>query len=42
VKTIGDDVMATFETPDRAMAAVIRMREATSDLGSQRQVITVL
>src|SRR5260370_10240030 len=33
VKTIGDAVMATFETPDRAIAAAIRMREAMSDLG---------
>ena len=37
VKTIGDAVMATFETPDRAIAAAIRMREAMSDLGAQRQ-----
>ena len=37
VKTIGDAVMATFETPDRAVAAAIRMREAMSDLGAQRQ-----
>ena len=37
VKTIGDAVMATFETPDRAIAAAIRMRKATSDLGAQRQ-----
>jgi class 3 adenylate cyclase len=37
VKTIGDAVMATFETPDRAVAAAIRMRKATSDLGAQRQ-----
>src|SRR5580704_15976518 len=36
VKTIGDAVMATFETPDRAIAAAIRMREAMSDLGAQR------
>jgi class 3 adenylate cyclase len=36
VKTIGDAVMATFETPDRAIAAAIRMREAMSDLGSER------
>src|ERR1700736_2838407 len=34
VKTIGDAVMATFETPDRAIAAAIRMREAMSDLGA--------
>jgi len=37
VKTIGDAVMATFETPDRAIAAAIRMREAMSDLGTERQ-----
>jgi class 3 adenylate cyclase len=37
VKTIGDAVMATFETPDRAIAAAIRMREAMSDLGAGRQ-----
>src|SRR5437899_2523581 len=27
VKTIGDAVMATFSTPDRALAAALRMRE---------------
>src|SRR5271169_365073 len=37
VKTIGDAVMATFETPDRAIAAAIRMRDAMSDLGAERQ-----
>ena len=37
VKTIGDAVMATFETPDRAVAAAIRMRDAMSDLGAERQ-----
>src|SRR6266403_1857528 len=37
VKTIGDAVMATFETPDHAIAAAIRMREAMSDLGAERQ-----
>ena len=37
VKTIGDAVMATFETPERAIAAAIRMREAMSDLGAERQ-----
>ena len=37
VKTIGDAVMATFETPDRAVAAALRMREAMSDLGARRQ-----
>ena len=28
VKTIGDAVMATFSTPDRALAAALRMRES--------------
>src|SRR6266851_355537 len=37
VKTIGDAVMATFATPDRAVAAAIRMREAMTDLGEERQ-----
>ena len=37
VKTIGDAVMATFETPDRAVAAAIRMRAAMSELGARRQ-----
>jgi class 3 adenylate cyclase len=37
VKTIGDAIMATFETPDRAIAAAIRMREAMGDLGAERQ-----
>jgi class 3 adenylate cyclase len=32
VKTIGDAVMATFATPDRAIAAALRMREAMQDL----------
>lgn len=32
VKTIGDAVMATFATPDRAVAAALRMREAMCDL----------
>ena len=32
VKTIGDAVMATFPTPDRAVAAAIRMRRAMRDL----------
>ena len=34
VKTIGDAVMATFSTPDRAVAAALRMREAMHDLGN--------
>src|SRR4029077_1256319 len=32
VKTIGDAVMATFPTPDRGVAAALRMREAMRDL----------
>src|SRR5256884_1312120 len=32
VKTIGDAVMATFPTPDPAIAAALRMREAMKDL----------
>ncbi len=34
VKTIGDAVMATFSTPDRAIAAALRMREAMHHLGN--------
>jgi class 3 adenylate cyclase len=34
VKTIGDAVMATFPTPDRAVAAALRMREAMRDLNA--------
>lgn len=34
VKTIGDAVMATFPTPDRAVAAALRMRVAMGELGS--------
>jgi class 3 adenylate cyclase len=36
VKTIGDAVMATFATPDRAVAAAIRVREAMVGLGEER------
>ena len=36
VKTIGDAVMATFPSPDRAVAAAIRMREAMSELNQTR------
>jgi class 3 adenylate cyclase len=36
VKTIGDAVMATFPTPDRAMAAALRMREAMRQLNAER------
>jgi class 3 adenylate cyclase len=32
VKTIGDAVMATFPTPDRAIAAALHMREAMRDI----------
>src|SRR5688572_2815300 len=37
VKTIGDAVMATFPTPDRAVAAAIRMRGAMRELNEERQ-----
>ena len=37
VKTIGDAVMATFPTPDRAIAASLRMREAMRRLNEQRK-----
>ncbi|MBF9232341.1 adenylate/guanylate cyclase domain-containing protein [Microvirga alba] len=36
VKTIGDAVMATFPTPDHALSAALRMREAMRDLNAQR------
>ena len=36
VKTIGDAVMATFLTPDRAVAAALRMREAMQELNAER------
>jgi class 3 adenylate cyclase len=36
VKTIGDAVMATFPTPDRALAAAFRMREAMRRLNDER------
>ncbi len=32
VKTIGDAVMATFPTPDRALAAAFRMRSSVKDI----------
>jgi class 3 adenylate cyclase len=35
VKTNGDAVMATFPTPDRAMAAALRMREAMRSLNAE-------
>lgn len=36
VKTSGDAVMATFPTPDRALAAALRMRKAMRDLRDVR------
>ena len=36
VKTIGDAVMATFPTPDRAISAALRMREAMRELNDGR------
>ena len=36
VKTIGDAVMATFVTPDRAIAAALRMREGMERLNDER------
>jgi class 3 adenylate cyclase len=36
VKTIGDAVMATFETPDRALAAALRMREEMTRINAER------
>ena len=37
VKTIGDAVMATFPTPDRGLAAALRMRDAMQRLNEVRQ-----
>jgi class 3 adenylate cyclase len=37
VKTIGDAVMATFTTPDRGLAAALRIREAMRKLNEQHQ-----
>ncbi len=36
VKTIGDAVMATFPTPDRALAAALKMRKAMNRLNEER------
>jgi class 3 adenylate cyclase len=36
VKTIGDAVMATFPTPDRGLAAALKMREAMRKLNQDR------
>jgi len=38
VKTIGDAVMATFATPDRALAAALRMRDSVRDLKTDLQI----
>lgn len=35
VKTIGDAVMATFPTPERALAAALRMRDAMRELNAR-------
>jgi class 3 adenylate cyclase len=37
VKTIGDAVMATFPTPEKAVGAALRMREAMDGLNAERQ-----
>ena len=36
VKTIGDAVMATFPSPDRALRAAMRMREAMREINAER------
>src|SRR5579859_882863 len=38
VKTIGDAVMATFPTPNRAVSAALRMRDAMRGLNKERKV----
>jgi len=42
VKTIGDAVMATFPTPDRALAAALRMREAMDELNRKSNTADLL
>jgi len=37
VKTIGDAVMATFPTPDRALAAALRMRKEMARINAERR-----
>lgn len=37
VKTIGDAVMATFPTPDRALAAALRIRDAMRGMNEKRR-----
>ena len=39
VKTIGDAVMATFPTPDRALAAALRMRERDAPKALDRDLL---
>ena len=41
VKTIGDAVMATFSTPDRALAAALRMRDAVERLGKRHDDLSL-
>jgi class 3 adenylate cyclase len=36
VKTVGDVVMTTFPTPDRALTAALRMREEMARINSER------
>jgi class 3 adenylate cyclase len=36
VKTIGDAVMATFETPDKAVSAALKMRDGMNGLNAER------
>jgi class 3 adenylate cyclase len=42
VKTIGDAVMATFPTPDRAVAAALRMRDAMHELNGGKSADDLL
>jgi class 3 adenylate cyclase len=42
VKTIGDAVMATFISPDRAMAAALQMREAMTRINEERKTEDLL
>jgi class 3 adenylate cyclase len=42
VKTIGDAVMATFPTPDRAVAAALRMRDAMQSLAVEHKLDDLL
>ena len=42
VRTMGDAVMATFPTPDRAVAAALRMREAMPRLNQKREAEDLL